>query len=84
MTDVDATFTEAVRLLTGLVSGEVNPAEAANWASPRYADESAGYHQHDALWTALGALVLADMPAGRGRYLYGPADYQDWLDEALA
>ncbi|WP_143230918.1 hypothetical protein [Actinosynnema sp. ALI-1.44] len=83
MTDLDATFAEAVRLLTGLVSGEVSPVEAANWATPRYTDRS-GYDQHAPLWTALGSLVLADMPAGRGRYLYGPADYQDWLDEALA
>ncbi|ALG06063.1 hypothetical protein [Kibdelosporangium phytohabitans] len=84
MTDLDATFAEAVRLLTGLVSGEVSPVEAASWATPRYADEAAGYDKHAPLWVALGSLVLADMPAGRGRYLYGPADYQDWLDEALA
>ncbi|CAM3782033.1 hypothetical protein KIPE111705_24660 [Kibdelosporangium persicum] len=84
MTDLDGTFAEAQRLLAGLVTGEVSPQQAANWAMPKYADDQAGYHTHDKLWTALDRLAGADLHQAPGVYLHGSDDFRAWLAEAQA
>ncbi|MCE7009014.1 hypothetical protein LWC34_40305 [Kibdelosporangium philippinense] len=75
MTDLDATFAEAKRLLAGLVSGEVSREEAADWAWPMVVDDE---RYPAKLWEALGYLAGADLQVAPGKYLHGEADFRAW------
>ncbi|WP_370414887.1 hypothetical protein [Streptomyces fradiae] len=81
---MDETFIEARRLLAGLISGQVDRAEAADWAMEKIRDESADYSSNAVLWTLLDRLAGADLKQSPESYLHGVEDFEAWLTDADA
>jgi hypothetical protein len=71
---------EVRKLLSDLVSGKLSREQASEWAGP-WMTEEAGDVTDEVVWNAIDLLYSADSATGPGQYLYGPADFQTWLDE---
>ncbi|MEV6620963.1 hypothetical protein AB0M83_04920 [Amycolatopsis sp. NPDC051106] len=75
----EPTRDEVRKVLEDLAAGTLTPAEADDWARP-WITEEAGDVQDELVWDTIGWLFGADSMVGPDEYLYGPLDFQAWLD----
>lgn len=76
----EPTRKEVRKILRGLVSGEISPRQASDWATP-WITEEAGDVEDELVWDTLDLLSLADTETAPAVYLYGQADFQRWLSD---
>ena len=81
---VDETFDEARRLLVGLISGQDDRGEVADWAMERMQIEGEDFSSNAALWRLLDRLAGADLKQSPESYLHGVEDFEAWLTDADA
>ncbi|MFJ1766451.1 hypothetical protein ACIOD2_39405 [Amycolatopsis sp. NPDC088138] len=67
-------------MLLDLTEGRLTPEQASDWATPWLTEEAGEVHD-DLVWDAIGALAGADMLVAPSTFLYGPLDFQAWLDD---
>lgn len=74
--------------LASLVSGELSPDDASNWAATwLIADHTPGTDVQIGDWPAWEAIKLlagADLQVEPGCYLYGTEDFEVWLEDLKA
>lgn len=71
---------EVRKVLRGLVSGEVSPREASDWATP-WITEEAGDVDDEVVSEILDWLSGADTETEPDVYLYGQDDFRHWLED---
>ncbi|MEV6906418.1 hypothetical protein [Amycolatopsis sp. NPDC051071] len=76
----EPTRDEVRKILRGLISGEVSPREASDWATP-WITEEAGDVEDEVVWDTLDWLSGADTETDPGVYLYGQDDFRHWLSD---
>lgn len=76
----EPTREEVRTILRGLVSGEISPRQASDWATP-WITEEAGDVEDELVWDTLDWLSGADIETDPGVYLYGQADFRRWLTD---
>ena len=77
------TRSEVESALVGLIDGSRTREDAAGWAW-RFVADSDPLDGEEAMWRVLEAVAGADSPSTDRRYLFGTADFEDWLAELRA
>ncbi|WP_394362925.1 hypothetical protein [Amycolatopsis sp. SB7-3] len=74
------TRAEVREVLQALVDGAITPAQADDWARPWLVDDRFPV-EDELVRQALDRLFGADLMTSPSSHLYGPADFQVWLEE---
>jgi hypothetical protein len=75
---------DVARILQQLIAGEISPEAASNWASAWVNRFEELKRLDRRAKDALDSLALADTPTTDRPYLYGQADFENWLRELMA
>ena len=70
---------EIARKIRALSSGDLLRAEASAWAVQFLLDDDC-YVSDEVAWDVITALGGVDTPSTDRPYLYGPLDFDDWLE----
>lgn len=66
--------------LAALASGELDPADASDWASRVMQDDDDDLRD-PVIWQAIDRMSGADLMSAPGSYLHGVTDFREWLQE---